>query len=174
MPEEGKINDAKALPLVLNLLARAVDYPGHLVHLNEVQILQWRELSGQESDEPSKTTYLCCELITNEEAIFDLNGPDHILRQIHHHLRVLHLLGLQHGLLLPLLHLGMLDGQLSLMLDAVVRVRCSPCVRRKLGFLWIRRCTTLTEKGAHTNEAKVGKDKEKYRMVSMPEIVCIK
>ena len=46
------------------------------------------------------------------------------------------------------------------MLDAIVRVRC-PCVGGKLGFLWIRRCTTLTEKGAHTNEAKVGKDKEK-------------
>ena len=36
LPEEGQIDDAKALPLILDLLARTVDHPRHLVHLNEV------------------------------------------------------------------------------------------------------------------------------------------
>lgn len=36
LPEEGQIDYAQAFPLILNLLAGTVDYPRHLVHLDEV------------------------------------------------------------------------------------------------------------------------------------------
>jgi len=36
LPEESKIDDTEAFPLILDLLAGAVDDPRHLVHLNKV------------------------------------------------------------------------------------------------------------------------------------------
>lgn len=39
LPKEGQVDDSKALPLILYLLARAIDHSGHLVHLNEIQVL---------------------------------------------------------------------------------------------------------------------------------------
>ena len=47
-------------------------------------------------------TYLCSKLITDEEAIFDLYGTDHIIRHPHHHLLLLKLLSVEHSLLLAL------------------------------------------------------------------------
>ena len=47
-------------------------------------------------------TYLCCKLISYKQAIFDFNRSNHVLRQTHHHLLLLELLCMEHGLLLPL------------------------------------------------------------------------
>ena len=47
-------------------------------------------------------TYLSSKLITDEETIFDLYGTDHVIRHPHHHLLLLKLLCVEHGLLLAL------------------------------------------------------------------------
>ena len=58
---------------------------------------KWTTLTREKSD---NATYLGSKFVANEEAVFDLDGTNHILRQAHHHLLLLQLLGLQHGLLL--------------------------------------------------------------------------
>ena len=47
-------------------------------------------------------TYRGSELIADKKAIFDLDCADHVLRHAHHHLLLLELLGVKHGLLLSL------------------------------------------------------------------------
>ena len=47
-------------------------------------------------------TYLCSELVSDEKTIFDLNGAYHVIWHTHHHLLLLKLLSVHHGLLLAL------------------------------------------------------------------------
>jgi hypothetical protein len=80
-PLEGKIYDSAALPVVGDLLASAVDNVGDLVGDDKLLVL------GSEA-------------VTDKEAIFNLDGSDHVLGKLHVHLLV-HLLP-HHVLLLVL------------------------------------------------------------------------
>ena len=67
-------------------------------------------------------TYLGSELITNEQAILDLDGTNHVFRHAHHHLLLLELLGVDHGLLLALQLLLMSEHSLLLLVLLLVRL----------------------------------------------------
>ena len=59
-------------------------------------------------------TYRGSELIADEKAVFDLYCADHVFRHPHHHLLLLELLGVKHGLLLSLQLLLMCQHRLLL------------------------------------------------------------
>lgn len=69
-PEEGEVGDADGLPVVRDLLARAVDDVRHLIGHDEFKVLN--ALSKDFS-------YLGGELVSDEEPVFDLDGADHVV-----------------------------------------------------------------------------------------------
>ena len=91
--------------MIGHLLARTVDDVRHLVGDDELLVLCVVSFSY---------TYLCSETIADKQAILNLNGSDHVLRELHytlvHHLIHLHL----HHLLVHLLLLPALVGCLVL------------------------------------------------------------
>ena len=47
-PEKGEVGDAYRLPVILDLLARAVDDVGHLVRHHELQVLSRKDEGARE------------------------------------------------------------------------------------------------------------------------------
>lgn len=86
-PVKCQVNHAHAFPLVLYLLARAIDDLGDFVGNHKLDILG-------------------CKFVANEQTIFNFDCSYHVLRK-HHHLLLLllelELLGLEHGHLVLLL-----------------------------------------------------------------------
>jgi len=76
-PEEGEVDYAHVLPEISHLFSCTVDHVRDFVGDYKFQIL-------------------CCELITNEQSVFDFNCANHVFR---HHLGLLLLEGLGRRLL---------------------------------------------------------------------------
>ena len=60
-------------------------------------------LNRQNSVDLGRITYLCCEAVSNEESVFDLDGTNHILWKL-----LIHIHGMVHHLLWHLLLLLLL------------------------------------------------------------------
>ena len=56
------------------------------------------------------------ELVAYEQAVFDLYGANHVVWEAHHHMLLLQLLSLHHGLLLSL-QLGLVRHLLLMLLE---------------------------------------------------------
>ena len=70
----SQILNPNGLPVVRNLLPRAVDDVRHFVRDHELEILAQitRDFGG----------YLCCELVPQEEGVFDFDRPDQFVLQV--------------------------------------------------------------------------------------------
>ena len=98
-PLERQVSDAAALPVVGHLLAGAVDDVSHFVRDNKLLVLH---------NVSKLATYLGCETITDEQAVLDFDGADHVLGKGHHAL-VHHLVHLHLHHLVLHLHLLLLS-----------------------------------------------------------------
>jgi len=101
-PVEREVNDAHSFPLVLDLLARAVDDPRDLICDDKLHVLG-------------------SKLISNEQAILYLNRSDHVIRHHHHLLVVLS----RRSLLLEMQLMSLSGSEHGICLSALLFPHCS-------------------------------------------------